>query len=426
MGFTFNFDLNFGQPVKQKDFLSFCADAGYPKPYPDQVKFKEFIFDQPWTTQVKVLLGSRGYGKTDYATILGSGHELQKNRRFKIIVITKEKQRGKEITSAIIEALEKNGVHRKNKSTVSIILAEHRGKDPNLIALPIRAKGFRGRHPDLIICDDPITPEDSGNAERKRVKVLYEELLKLCPRIAIIGQPVHKLDLYQELRGIVPTLEIKYGAIPELDADLEAQRAAGVSERSIQASYFLNLEDDLSMPFLKMELVDYFPAGETVAFIDPAAKGGKDRDCTAITVGRVHFDGNFVAAGFVFHKAWEDCLLEMREIFSKFNTSLCFFEDNICGSEPVKRIIELGMPCRGHTAKGNKHGRIMRMAIHSEAIKLHRASKLSADPLMETALVKSNQEYAKIVREYEYGADFDDAPDSLAGLLEKVGLIRGD
>jgi hypothetical protein len=412
--------LNIGQRrtlAEKYGFMQFVENSGYPKPYQKQKDAYDFVFVNPWRSQVKMLLGSRGTGKTDYITIQGSSYEVYKNPHFTILIATKERGRGAEIIQECREVLISNGVRPKNRSQSSIILKDHVGKDPNMISKSVRSKGTRGRHPDMVIMDDPITPDDTSPAERRRVKIFYDEALKLSKRILIIGQPVHKLDLYQELRGLVEVFEIIHGDIPELDADLDAQRAAGVSEKSIQASYFLKIEDDLSMPFLKIEAVNYFPQGSTVAFIDPANKGGNGRDFTAISIGRMHFE-HFVSVGFAFPKAWEDCLEEFGIIFKMFHVKQTHFATTMLGEEPAKRMTQMGMPTRPYIERGNKHGRIMRMALHRENIKLTKVSGMGA------AMQQANEKYIELIRQYEYNSEHDDPPDSLSSLMEVVGLIH--
>lgn len=418
------YDLSFNlgrakQTAGRYSYLEFIKNSFYPVPYKKQIEAYEFMFVKPWRSQVKMILGARGTGKTDYITIQGASYEIYKDPQYKILIATKERGRGSEIIQECREVLRHNGIKPKNKSQTSIILKSHIGKDPNMISKSIRSKGTRGRHPDMVIMDDPITPDDTSPAERRRVKIFYDESLKLSKKIGIIGQPVHKLDLYQELRGLIEVFEIIHGDIPELDADLAAQRAAGVSEKSIQASYFLRIEDDLSMPFLKMETVDFFPSGSTVAFIDPANKGGNGRDFTAIAIGRMHFD-KFISVGFALPKAWEDCLEEMAIVFKAFHVKQLFFANTTLGDEPVKRLNQLGMPTQGYTERGNKHGRIMRMALHRENIKLTKISGMSPD------LQQANEKYIELVRQYEYNTEHDDPPDALSSLLEKVGLIKAN
>ena len=294
-----------------KDFTQFCIDAGYPKPYSQQITMKDYFFADKWTGQVKMLLGSRGIGKTDYITILGMAYEVYKNPKFTALIVTAEDRRTKDIIKTISYILRDNGVKLETDNTSSISVIGHIGKEPSFCGLSVGSKGFRGKHPNIVLFDDPAVPNKCSLADRKQLRVVYEEATKLAPKIAIIGQPVHKLDLYGELRGLVDTLECKYGTVPELDPDLDAQRAAGVSEESIQASYFLNLTDSDSVPFAKVEEAEYFPQGDTLAFIDPAIKE-TGKDLTAIVCGRLHFDGNFVCAGIAMRKPWEECLHEMK------------------------------------------------------------------------------------------------------------------
>ena len=75
-------------------------------------------------------------------------------------------------------------------------------------------------------------------------------------------------------------MEVPHGSIPELDHDLEAQRLAGVSEESIQASYFLKVISEHLSPLDKIKYIDRYPPGDSIAFIDPSFEGG---DYTALS-----------------------------------------------------------------------------------------------------------------------------------------------
>jgi hypothetical protein len=379
---------------------------------------KDYFFNHEWESQVKMLLGSRGIGKTDYITMLGVAYEVYCDNKKTFLIVCAENKGCGDIMRVISEALKTNEVKLSVDSIQSISVEGHIGKDNNISALSLGSRSFRRRHPDYVLFDDPVTPNHCSAADRRQLRVIYEETLKLAPKIGIIGQPVHKLDLYAELHGLVDTLECKYGTVPELDPDLDAQRSAGVSEASIQASYFLNIIDNLMMPFNSIEEVDYFPDGDTIAFIDPAIKDS-GKDTTAIAVGKVHFDGNFVGAGIAMRKPWEECLDEMREIFTMFHVKLVYFEDNVCGSEPPKRLTQItGIPIKGYTAIGNKHGRIMRMAIHKDSIRLYKIKSGSNN------VIEYNRFFNKNIKEYEAGAEIDDPPDSLSSLMEKSGLLQ--
>jgi hypothetical protein len=411
--FNFNFDFNFkfdSDKDRLVSFSEFCEKSGYPLPFRKQIEMKNFIFsgDSP-----RMVLGARGYGKTDYGTILGTSEALIHNEDLEVLIVTKEQERGKEIVEEIRNVLINAGAKLKGRAKFKIRFSGKQGKEPNLIALTIRSRGFRGRHPDMIIMEDPITPEDTSPAERQRVKKVYEELYKLTKNIVIIGQPVHKADLYQELRDKIPTFKMIWGDIPELDCDLEAQRKAGVSEDSIQASYFLNIIGADSLPFYKVKTVEY-TAGQNVAYIDPAREG---KDYTAISVAGRNFD-KLVVAGWAFRKAWYDCLDEFEEIFKMLNVGRICIETNGIGEMAVIQMRKLGIPAVGRNTTTNKHQRIMNIASYVNDIELFRQERGMP------ALLQGNEIYLDQVRNYEYNAEHDDAPDSLAGVAIFMGLIR--
>lgn len=398
-------------------YRDYCATALYPAPYDRQVDMYKFAFHHE-KKEPRELLAARKYGKTDYITICGSGYEILKNKNYKILLITKENERGKEIVAEIRETLKRNGVKFATRAKTKIRVVGCRGKESNLTALTIRSRGLRGRHPDLVIMEDPITPEDSSETERKRVKKVYEEVLKLTQNVVIIGQPVHNDDLYNELRGVVPTMEVWHGAIPELDVNLDVERAAGVSEESIQASYFGKCIGDGGQPFRKLEKVNYH-APKAVGFIDPAREG---QDLTAIAIGGFLGDV-FTVAGFAFRKAWYDCIEELDAILGYFPASQFCIETNGMGEQPVMQLREIGLACVGKNHTGNKHRRIMQCAPFADSIKLTDATQT---PGMPAELVQANQLFIDRVKKYEYNVKQDDPPDAMAGLFGFIGIIKDD
>ena len=411
--FDFNFNFNFGGgEIAPLAFPEFCVSVGYPRPFPKQIEMRNFIFTGNFP---RMVLGARSYGKTDYGTILGTAFELMRNPQLEVLIVTKEQERGKEIVEEIRTILIKCGCKLQGRAKTKIRFPEKQGKEPNVVCLTIRSRGFRGRHPHLVIMEDPITPDDDSPAERKRVKKVYEEIYKLTKNIVIIGQPVHKADLYQELRDKIPTFTMIWGDIPELDCDLEAQRGAGVSEESIQASYFLNIIGQDSLPFYKIKTVDFF-AKENVAFIDPAREG---KDFTAISVAGRNFD-NLVVSGWAFRKAWYDCLDEFAEIFTTLKVNRVCIETNGIGELAVSQMRKLGIPAVGRNTTSNKHARIMNIASYVNDLELFEQKTGSG------ALINANQIFIEQVKNYEYNAEHDDAPDSMAGVAIFMGLITDE
>lgn len=413
MEFNFDFNIDFGfeeTQAENTDFVKMCELAGYFTPYPKQVEMKDFCFSYDQEV-VRMILGARKYGKTDYITIMGSVEKLRNNPNYKILLITKENGRGTEIVSEVREILKRLGCQFKNKAKKSIRLAGAIGKEPNLISLTVRSKGVRGRHPDLVIMEDPITPDDVSETERKRVKKMYDEVIKLTHNIVVIGQPVHKLDLYQTLREIVPTLTVPYGSIPELDADLDAERAAGVDEFSIQASYYLNIMDSQSLPFGGIKEVN-FAATQNIAWIDPSHKG---KDYTAIVLGGRNLS-DFILTGFCFKKAWYDCLPEIEYIYKNFPVYHFVVETNGLGELPLIEFKKIDMPAVGFNTTQNKYAKILNAAAFCNDLKL---SKLAGLP---PEFTEAQQIFIEQTKNYEYNSEHDDAPDAAASL---ISYIRG-
>lgn len=393
------------------NFEEFCERARYPVPFAKQCEMRAFVFDDE-SNKARLLLGSRGYGKTDYTTILGTAYKLFQERQYRVLIMTKSDVKNAAIVEEIAKALRSNGVALEKENAHDVRIRGLHGKDHSVSALTVGSNALRGRHPDLIIMDDPVTEEDISEATRNKLQRKYNELTKLCQNIAIIGQPVHVFDLYETLRPLLAVMEVPHGMIPELDHDLLAMQLAGVSETSINASYHLKVSSETGNPLSGVNYIDAFPVGDSVGFIDPSFKGG---DYTAMSVGRAHFDGVAIQ-GFAWKKAWHDALPEIIAAAKALNIRRLGFECNSLGTQPLPVIraafAEAGMSVgvTGKDSTGHKHSRIMAAGTFAKLIHLSK---------------KSQRIYIDQVTKYEYGSKFDDAPDSLASLLEWIGLIRG-
>lgn len=395
--------------LAKKTFSEFCEAAGYPKPFPKQIEMMDFGLNE---TVPRMILGARGYGKTDYITMLGTAYCVYLNpMELTFLIITKSKSRNTAIINEIANALVKNGVQLEKQNSTCVKVAGHIGKDYSVEAMTIKTS-MRGRHPKVTVMDDPVTEEDVSEAMRVLVKRKYNEVMKLCSNVIVIGQPAHKHDLYAELSPMIKTMEVPYGTIPELDHDLEAQRLAGVDEASIQASYFLKITSEGSSPFEKVKYIDTFPGGLTsVAFIDPSDGG----DHTAVSIFRMIGQGVAVV-GFSWKKRWDYCVPDMMTAFRKYGVSKLCFETNKHGNQPLDYLRtefkdnNLPVGVQGRYSNGNKHSRIMSAGTLAHLIHISK---------------ESGKDYINQVVKYELGAKIDDAPDSLATGLEWLGLIRG-
>lgn len=389
-----------------KSFNQFCLDAFYPAPFPKQEEMMKFGMEE---TVARLLLGSRGYGKTDYVVILGLAYAIYLDPTYSSLLVTKSEERNGAMLSEIAKALEHNGVVLEKENASCIRVAGLHGKDHSVSSVTIGAKSLRGRHPKIVIMDDPVTEDDISEATRKKVQRVYNELSKLCKNILIVGQPVHKFDLYEMLRPLLKKMEVPHGTIPELDHDLDAQRLAGVSEESIQASYFLKVISEAGYPLEKVKFLEQFPPGDCVAFIDPSFEGG---DYTALTIVKAHFEGVAVK-GHVHKRAWYDCIDEMAKQMEAVGVRRVCFETNSLGDQPVtmlREVLPQSVGVVGKRSTRNKHSRILQAGAFAPMIHIAKTS---------------DRIYVEQVVKYEYGAKNDDAPDSLASALEWIGLIRG-
>lgn len=397
-----------------KTFEQFCIAAGYPAPYPKQIEMRNFGLKE---SEPRLLLGSRGYGKTDYVTILGVAYQVYldwfENKQTRMfsesnLIISKSKTRNTAMIEESANALKANGVPLEKENSTCIRVEGLIGKDHSIEVLTIKST-FRGRHPKRILMDDPVTEEDVSDAMRILVKRKYDEALKLCKNVCIIGQPAHAFDLYSELRPTLLLLEVPHGTIPELDHDLEAMKLAGVDAHSIEMSYHLRIPQDGSSIFAGLKYMDKFPDGDSVAFIDPSDGG----DYTAMSIVKGHFDGVAVI-GFARKKAWYHCIDEFVPILRARGVRKLCFETNATGSQPIEQLraslSQYGIGVVGKHSDTNKHAVIQSAGVYSQLIHLSK---------------ESDRIYTEQVTKYEYGAKFDDSPDSLARCLEWLGLIRG-
>lgn len=391
----------------KKSFAEFCEAAGYPKPFDKQIEMSRFALEEEVP---RLLLGSRGYGKTDYITIQSVGYDIYlRGSDSTNLIITKSSKRNTSIIAEIASGLKANGVDLERENATQIRIKGHVGKDESVECLTIKTS-MRGRHPNRVVMDDPTTDEDVSEAMRLLVKRRYNEVMKLTSNVIVIGQPAHKDDLYAELRGIVKTLEMPFGTIPELDHDLEAQRLAGVDEASIAASYYLKIVSEGQSPFDRVKFMDKFPSdGSAVAFIDPSFEGG---DWSAVSIIKQHMQG-IAVVGFCWKRPWNLVLDQMIPHFIKYGVKRVAFETNSLGDLPVemlRKITPASVGVVGLKSNTNKHSRIMAAGAFAHMIHISK---------------ESDREYVKQVQGYEFGCKHDDCPDSLASGMSWIGLIKG-
>lgn len=407
------------------DFRDFAVKVGYNRPEDFQMIIHDFIRNN---MEPRLYLATRGIGKTVQGTILTTAYLLYLNPNYTVGIIAKEGKRVQEIVRAIADCLLAVDVPLASFNGTTINLKEKRFSinQANVKGITLGGRGLRGLHPDLIIMDDPVTEVDAwSEAERRLVKSKWDEINKLNTNICVIGQPVSNKDLYSVLRHKILTYEQTWNDIPNkffgtiYKPDLDKMRLT-VSERSIQMSYFLNVPDDPSLAFAKIETVDYY-SPHNVMFIDPSAGKG---DYTAISIGNIFMGTDkFVTVGFMFNEAWFDIMDILPELLNKFNVTRILVEQNGVGAGMPSMLLQNGINSVPITSTMNKHQKIISLADQVPYMAL---TQLKASDGWGGRLLEANQLFVENVKEYTYDAKHDDGIDSMVSLIREGFGIRKD
>jgi len=429
LGFLTLPKLNFMSDHSKDNKISlneFAVRAGYNPLESFQMEQYNFIYRSG--NEPRMLMGCRGTGKSVTCSIIGAAYEIYLNNDFTIGIITKEAKRAAELVRAVGAALEANGVPLTECNGLKLNVAGKKSSESqaNCKGLALGGRGFRGLHPKLIILDDPVTELDAWSAtERLRVKDKYDEIMKLNQNVAIIGQPVSNKDLYATLWDVIPTMKQTWDMIPDkffgtiYKPDLEKMRRT-VSERTIQMSYFLNVPDDPSLAYAKIETVDYL-APNNVMFIDPSAGKG---DFTGIAIGNVFMNtGKFVTLGFMFQEAWFDLLPRIEFLIHKFGVRALYVETNGVGAGMPDMLARAGIPCTPINSTENKHHKIISFADQVPNMGLH---KLSSSVINDGGLLEANENFIQNVKDYTYDAKHDDGIDAMVSLIKHGFGLRND
>lgn len=429
---------------KYISYRDFVKNANYPAPYDKQIEMVNFANE----TGNKLILAARKYGKTDYLTILNVAHKIKTIPNYTCMIVTKEESRGKSICGAIKQACLDNGVVFEIKSTEALRVKGHFGKEHSLITVPVGGTAYRGHHVDEIILDDPVVPSDKTSpASRQKTIDLYNELVNLSPNILVIGQPVHKNDLYNILKeshledgGEVKLMELPHGTIPELDTDLVRLRKQGVSEEAIGANYLLKLRSEGTLPFGNVGVNPndnmFNPDGEyhkkygCEMWIDPA-KRISGRDYTAVSLNMITDDFIYIL-GFAFKGPWSDYLSQLLYIQTVYEPSKTMFELNGLGEDSILRLKEWGIRAIPFDTTENKEKKISSASLIADNLVLNtyvevEGSNFIINPRTNEKevlhLIEPNKTFNKLFRDYEYGLS-DDPVDTTSSFLLAKGIIR--
>jgi hypothetical protein len=290
----------------------------------------------------------------------------------------------------------------------------------------LRASGINGsltgKHYDKIITDDIVNKEDRYSAaKRENTKSFCFELknvLNRGGRRVNSCTPWYKTDATQSFKGVK-----KY---PVGSTGLFTAEQIDIKKRSMPKALFaINYDLDLAAANESLfagitELPDWVqtPQYPIFAYLDPSQKG---KDYTALCVGTMVFD-RLRIVGFAYKKPWFSIFDsgELEQIVKSLGVTTLSIETNGVGDIPVKMAREIS---------GKKLGGALRcLSVNNTAPKIARIQTAAAFShsidIVEFDDLPESREWKQQVVDYDASAEHDDAPDSLAGLMESMKIIR--
>lgn len=267
-----------------------------------------------------------------------------------------------------------------------------------------------GKHYDLIFTDDIVNLKDrTSRAEREHTKSVYMELQNIRNRggrIINTGTPWHVDDCF----SIMPAAEKwDYRAMPEIFSAEDAER---IKERMTPSLWAANYE------------LRHIPSDDVI-FTDP--KTGADaalvmdgecqvdaayygEDYTAFSAMNRH-DGKLYVYGRLWRKHVQDCESAIIADMERLRIGRMYMESNADKGYSAKEFRDKGVRVSSYAEKLNKHVKIV---THLKA----------AWP--DIVFVEgTDQAYIDQICDYTEDAEHDDAPDSLASLVQRAKFDTG-
>lgn len=261
-----------------------------------------------------------------------------------------------------------------------------------------------GKHYDLIFTDDIVNLKDrTSRAEREHTKSVYMELQNIRNRggrIINTGTPWHVDDCF----SIMPEAEKwDYRSMPEVFTDNDAKN---IKERMTPSLWAANYElrhipsDDVIFTDPKKGApIEMIYNGECQT--DAAYYG---EDYTAFSALNIH-DGKVYVYGRIWRKHVDDCMDAICADVERFMLGRMYMENNADKGYSAKAFRERDLRVSGYTEKMNKHVKIV--------------------TYLKTAWPDivfcegTDEAYIDQICDYTEDAEHDDAPDSLASLIQR-------
>lgn len=261
-----------------------------------------------------------------------------------------------------------------------------------------------GKHYDIIFTDDIVNLKDrTSRAEREHTKAVYMELQNIRNRggrIINTGTPWHVDDCF----SIMPEAEKwDYRSMPDVFTEDDIEK---VKPRMTPSLWAANYE------------LRHIPSDDVI-FTDP--KRGADvemvmdgecqcdaayygEDYTAFSALNVH-DGTIYVYGRMWRKHVDECMDSICEDVERLRLGRMFMERNADKGYSAKMFRSRGVRVSGYQEKLNKHVKIVTYLK-------------GAWP--DIVFVEGTDEaYIDQICDYTEDAEHDDAPDSLASLIQR-------
>lgn len=264
-----------------------------------------------------------------------------------------------------------------------------------------------GKHYDLIFTDDIVNIKDrTSRAEREHTKSVYMELQNIRNRggrIINTGTPWHIDDCF----SIMPEAEKwDYTTMPEV---MSAEEVEQVKPRMTPSLWAANYElrhipsDDVIFTDPKKGApIEMVYQGE--CHTDAAYYG---EDYTAFSAVNIH-DGRIYVYGRMWRRHVDDCMDMICNDVERLMLGRMFMENNADKGYSARAFRERGVRVAVYTEKMNKHVKIV--------------TYLKAAWPDIVFCEGTDEDYINQICDYTEDAEHDDAPDSLASLIQRNKL----
>jgi hypothetical protein len=264
--------------------------------------------------------------------------------------------------------------------------------------------GLVGKHYDKIIMDDIITLKDrTSKAEREKTKIMIQEITTniLDPNqpYCAIGTPWHKDDGWSLLPGA--TKYTVYDTDLMTDEEIEKKKKQITSDL-FSINYLLKHTSSKDKLFDNPNYIKHWnwKIPEVFAHIDTAFSG---THYCAMTI-LIKRNAEFIVVGKVYSGHIEDWINDIVKYYNKYKVKKMWIENNADKGATERTLKKRGLNVYGYMEKMNKSNKI------DSILYKHFQNIYFVDS-------DTDLEYMQQIVDYISGEESDDAPDSLASLL---------